>query len=354
MLRPIPCIGLLCVLAIPLGAQPVEVAPAVLAEKITRTNLTGSVNSLRVARLSSRADGLVESVKVEPGDSVAKGDVLIRLDARRAELALEALRIEKQRAGLALAEAERRVEEVRALADAGGFSRSETETRINTADLARNQIALLEARELEHLDLLDRHRLPAPFAGVISQKLTEAGEWVATGTPVLELIETSALVFEVRAPQEMFARSANASEVTLRLDAYPDIEFPSEIDRRVPAKDGASRTFLIRLNFTDPEKLAAHGMSGTATFAFRAAEKSIQIPRDAIVRQPDGSAKVWLIAEDASGQSVARSVLVTPGPSLDGDITIAGGISEGDLVVVRGNEALRDGQSVTVTRADAP
>lgn len=350
MLSKISCLCLLSRLVASLAAQPVDVAPAVLSEKITRNTLTGSINSLRLASLSSRTDGLVESVKVEPGDTVAKGDVLIQLDARRAELALEAVRVEKQRAQLALAEAERRVEEVRALTDAGGFSRSETETRINTADLARNQIALLETRELEQLDLLDRHRLPAPFAGVISQKLTEAGEWVSTGIPVLELIETSALVFEVRAPQEMFARSAEASDVALVLDAYPSNKFPAEIDRRVPAKDGASRTFLIRLRFTDPGKLAAHGMSGTATFVFREAEKSIQVPRDAIVRQPDGSAKVWRITEDASGQSIARSILVTPGSSLESNITITGGISEGDLVVIRGNEALRDGQSVTVKR----
>ncbi len=209
---------------------------------------------------------------------------------------------------------------------------------------------LLETREREQTDLLDRHRLPAPFSGIVSQKFTEAGEWVATGTQVIELIDHHALVFEVRAPQEMFARAATDTSVSLTLDAYPDTEFAATIERRVAANDAISRTFLIRLNFDDPERLAAYGMSGRATFSFLNDEKSIQVPRDAIVRQPDGSAKVWLAADDGSGQSIARSVVIMPGAAFDGGVAIEGDVAEGDLVVVRGNEVLREGQAITFNR----
>jgi RND family efflux transporter MFP subunit len=353
MLREFPLISLICALPVLLVAQPdaipVQVAPALLEEKSTRTQLSGSVTSLRVARLSPRVEGLVEAIHVDVGSVVKSGDPLILLDARQARLALDAASLEKDRAAIALADAERLVEEVRELTATGGFSRSEASSRAAAAELARNQLALADTRVLEARDLLDRHTLPAPFDGIISHRLTEAGEWVATGTSVLELIDTESLVFDVRAPQEMFARSADAAEVTLILDAAPGIEFPATIDVRVPAKDEASRTFLIRLKFADPQNLAAHGMSGTATFTFQASGKSIQIPRDAIVRNPDGGATAWRVVEE-EGRTLARPAAITPGPSLDGMVSIPAGLNEGDLIIIRGNEALRDGQPVTVTR----
>lgn len=332
------------------GPMQVEVSPTLFAEKKIRSSLTGSVQSLRVARLSPRIDGLVERINAEPGDMLEKGDILLQLDNRRAELSLEVIRLEKQRALITFADAERLVEEVRKLTESGGFSRSETESRITAANLARSQIELLETRERDQLDLLDRHQLPAPFAGIISNKFTEAGEWVAVGTEVAELIDHNALVFEVRAPQEMFASTTDGTEVTITLDAYPDVQLPAKIQRRVAAKDPISRTFLIRMEFEDPEGLAAYGMSGQASFVFLDQEKSIQVPRDAIVHQPDGSTKIWVAQRDDSGGFEARSVAVSPGASFDGGIAIEGDVTEGDLIVVRGNEVLREGQPITFSR----
>lgn len=328
----------------------VEVRPSVSIERTIRTSLTGSVRSLRVTRLSPRIDGLVERIHAEPGDVLKHGQVLLQLDDTRADLALEAIRLEMQRARISLADAERRVEEVRELTAQGGFSRSETESRITAANLARNQLGLFEARERDQLDLLARHQLPAPFAGIVTQKFTEVGEWLAAGEQVVELIDHRALVFEVRAPQERFAGINDASRVAVTLDAYPGLAFPAQIQRRVAATDAASRTFLIRLEFQDPDGLALHGMSGQAAFVFADEEKSIRVPRDAIVRQPDGSAHVWIASPDNTGGFIATSVIVTPGPSFDGGVSIDGGVQAGDLVVVRGNEVLREGQPITFSR----
>ncbi len=101
------------------GSAPmqVEVSPAVFKEKTIRSSLSGSIQSLRVSRLSPRTDGLVETVEIEPGDAVEKGAVLLKLDDDRARLALESLRIEKQSAMIAKADAERLVEGVRELTE---------------------------------------------------------------------------------------------------------------------------------------------------------------------------------------------------------------------------------------------
>ena len=320
------------------------------AEKKISVSLTGSVRSLRVAGLSPRIDGLVDRIDAEPGDVLEQGDVLLQLDSTRAGLALETIRLEAQRARIALADAERLVEEVRELTESGGFSRSETKSRVTAANLARSQVELLEARERDQLDLLERHQLPAPFAGVVADKLTEAGEWVAVGDEVARLIDHRALVFELRAPQELFGRMDDAGEIAVALDAYPEHPLAARIQRRVAAKDLVSRTFLVRLEFDDPDGLAVYGMSGKASFDFLDGEKTIQIPRDAIVRQPDGSARIWIARPRDPEGFVASSVAVSPGAAADGGVSIRGAVEAGDLIVVRGNEVLREGQPITFSR----
>ena len=57
---------------------------------------------------------------------------------------------------------------------------------------------------------------------MISRKLTEAGEWVETGTPVLELVAVERLRLDIQVPQAYFPRIDPETEVTMLLDAYPD------------------------------------------------------------------------------------------------------------------------------------
>ena len=123
---------------------------------------------------------------------------------------------------------------------------------------------------------------------------------------------------------------------------------------RVHATPGAShpvsRTFLTRVEWTDQEVEAGPGMSGKAVFEFESDERVVQIPRDAVVRFPDGTTKVWTL-RDEGGRTFAAPRNVTLAGSLAGSARVSSGLEEGARVVVRGNENLQDGQEVTVLPA---
>jgi RND family efflux transporter MFP subunit len=165
----------------------------VIAEKsegILRTlSLTGTVTARREARLSSRATGLVMEMRVDEGDMVKMGDVLMTLDTDLAGITLEGIRAEIARSRVQLDEAKRQEEEVRELVKGGSFPKSEAETRKSTVLVNEANLQQLLVREREQIEMIARHQLVAPFSGVISRKLSEEGEWVPTGTPVLELVE---------------------------------------------------------------------------------------------------------------------------------------------------------------------
>lgn len=328
--------------------RPVTVAESTLAPAKGRLELTGSVTANRRSQLSSRTAGLVASVVVDAGRRVRKGDPLLELDRDLAEIGLAQIRVELEQARIELADAERLVKEVSELAARGGFAKSEAESRVTAASVKRAAVRLLEEREKLQVEMIDRHRLVAPFDGVIASKLTEEGEWVQTGTPVMELVELDRLRFDVRAPQEYFAAISPDLQAKVALDAYPGREVDARVSAVVPVKDGPARTFLVRLDMEPGVVAAAPGMSGRAVFSLRSADGVVQIPRDAVVRLPDGGAKVWIAEKGDSGTLVVRSQDVVPGTTLGPSVEVVRGLEAGVTVVVRGNEGLREGQAVEV------
>lgn len=322
---------------------------------VTQTlELTGTITTRRHARLSARTSGLIQHIPVDAGSVVKEGDVLLELDATLAALALERAQAGHTQAELEIKEADRLVEESARLAKVGGFSRSEAQSRETTAQVRRAQAASLAAQAREQEELVARHRLPAPFDGVISRKLAEEGEWVQTGTPVLELVETGALRLDVQAPQEALALLREAApSITITLDAFPARPLAATLQTHVPVKDAEARTFLMRLAFADPDALAAPGMSARVSLAFERKNAVLQVPRDAVVRFPDGTSKVW-VAEANGENHIVNSRTVTLGPSLRGSLEVLSGLEGTPLLVLRGNEGLREGQPVHVLEAPAP
>lgn len=323
---------------------------AVLAEAangvVREFRLTGTVSARREARLSSRTDGLVAAVLVDEGSLVKPGEVLATLDTKLATIQLEMIRAEIAQAEVELAEAKRREEEVREISQTGGFAKSEADTRKTAVRIREAALRRLQVRAEEQSELIERHRLIAPFGGVISEKIAEEGEWVETGTPVVQLVETENVRFDLQVPQEFLARVAAIERIQVYLDAFPNKPLGATVQVMVPVKDTVSRTFLTRLSLEDPEKLSAPGMSGTAVASYRTDQAaSVRIPRDAVVRFPDGTAKVWIVVgEDGNEKVVSRKVRT--GGTLGEFTEVTEGLKGGERVVLKGNEGLREDQSV--------
>ncbi len=349
--RTLLLIGSLLPAGVRAESAPVRVTTTVAAKSdgiVREFTLTGSVSARRESRLSARTEGLVQEVAVEEGSLVKPGDLLLTLDTRLASIELELIEARIAQAEIELAETIRREKEVEDVSRSGAFPRSEAESRTTTRRIAETALKQLQVQAGRQQELIERHRLVAPYAGVISEKLGEAGEWVETGTPVLELVETEGTRFDIRVPQEFLTQLSAAEDVIVVLDAFPDRGLPATIQAKVPVKDPSSRTFLTRLDLTDPEHLAAPGMSGTATIRYRSREgTTVGVPRDSVVRFPDGTAKVWIVEGTGDAATVASRPIRTGGTL--GEITeIVEGLQGGERIVLRGNEALREGQGVEI------
>ena len=324
----------------------VTVAETTLAPLVEELPYTASVTSERDAALSPRVSGLVQAVHVDAGDRVAAGKILVQLDASLARLALQRAEAAQQEARAQAAEAQRLYQEAKEMVD----RRLVPETRLHAAEaqkrVADAAVARLAAERRQQAEIVERHAVVAPFAGVVSQKLTEAGEWVETGTPVLELVDVRRLRLDVQVPQERFHEVALKSPVTVQLDALPGRIFEGRVTARVPVKDPRARTFLARVSVDDPKGMMTPGMSATVVFEARGAHRTLMVPRDAVVRHSDGSASVWVVEKGSVPTVSERKVQL--GRTVERMVEVRQGLEPGRRVVLRGNETLKEGQAVRV------
>lgn len=313
--------------------------------------LTGTLSAERQARLSPRVDGLVLDVAVDAGDEVEAGDVLVRLDPALGRQALARARAEADEARAALEESRRLLAEARRLGERQVIARTQVDVRESEAVQAQAALASATAAYREQEELLARHDLPAPFAGVVVERLAEAGEWVQRGTPVLTLVATDRVRLDLQVPQERFADLAGESRILVLPDALPGVELEGRIQARVPVTDASARTFLLRVLVDDPDGRLLPGTSARARILLPADDQAVGVPRDALMRQPDGSFSVFVLAED-EGAPVARQRSVRVARDRGEMVAVFDGVTSGERVVVRGNEMLTDGQRVHVVAED--
>lgn len=328
-----------------LAAAPVRVVLPKPADFGEQFQLTGTLTADRAAGLSPRVDGLVQTLRVDAGDRVKTGQPLVQLDDAVARHALARARAEAKEAEANAGEAERLLAEGRRLAADKFIPASQVGTLEARLEQARAVLASARAAVAEQDELVRRHVLPAPFDGVVAARHAEAGEWVQRGDTVLDLVATDRVRLDLQVPQERYAALAGEARVQVFPDALPGQSLPAKVEARVPVTDPQARTFLLRLRVEDPQGRLLPGTSARAAVSLPASEPALAVPRDALLRQPDGGYSLFVALPEGEGY-VARQRTVRVLRDRGSQVAIAEGLAEGERVVVRGNEALRDGQAV--------
>jgi RND family efflux transporter MFP subunit len=330
---------------------PVQVETVSDRPIVRQINVTGTVTSPRTAVLSTAVAGIVAELTIDEGHRVETGEALLRLDAELAQLALERALAEVRQRESAVADARRRFDEAEEVGTQRGIARTQIESL--RAEVSSDEAALVasKAAAREQQAIVERHTLKAPFAGVISERHTELGEWVNPGDRLLELVATDNLRFDFRVGQDSFVALSPDTPVEITLDALPDQSVSGHIETIVPVKDPSARTFLVRILADNTEADGplgiTPGMSARGKLNIDVGRSGVAVSRDALLRFPDGRVTAWVV-DTGSGLPVVRERVVSTGFEFDGVVEIVKGLSDGDVVVVRGNETLQEGQTVSI------
>ncbi len=333
----------------PVSAQspeiPVETEVVGVQPIIQRIELNGTVTSPHISQISTAVAGLVETVHFDSGAFVHKGQVLLELDADVERAQLEREQSQVSRGKIELADAERRLKIAKRLAKRAFGPKNAVEDR--EAEILTDRAALksLEAQERRQAIIVERHTLKAPFDGAISRRMAEVGEWVQLGTPVFELVAINGLRVDVPVPQRYFAIADKSTDIRIYFDAIGEEPIAARIEATIPVSDPNARTFTLRVVPHSENLKITPGMSARVVLNLNTTERGIVISRDALIRHPDGRITVWVL-EKKSDKLIVTERKIEIGLSFDGLVHVRSGLKKGEHVVVRGNEALREGQSV--------
>lgn len=326
----------------PVAARTVQQQPVFVS-----VQLTGTVTSPSNATLSVATSGLVQAILVEEGAVVQTGEVLLELDAALAELQLENMRARHNQERLALQDAQRRRDEAKVLFTQKSFSKSrfsDIESEVDQQGAVLQQAA---ASMNYQQQIVARHQLRAPFAGVIGKKYIAAGEWLAEGDAVFELVATQDLRADFYVAEDFVSTITKDARVEIWSNTNRNNTHRGRISTIVPVLDPVTRTFLLRVEIDEDSSQIIPGMSVQAALQVPTGRDGIVIPKDALLRYPDGRVIVWIVSQDGEAWRVAERVVAT-GESFGASIEVREGLGEGERVVVRGNESLQNGQVVNL------
>lgn len=213
-----------------------------------------------------------------------------------------------------------------------------------------------EVRRLN--DVKSKYTIRAPFDGFVVRTHTEVGEWLSQGEPVVEIVALDPIEVTVAVPEQYIAplsesleakqRGGDKLAADIRVNSLPDKLFSGEVLRVVPDADLRSRTFPVRIQIANPAHALKPGMLAKVALAVGREQTAMLVPKDALVL--GGKTPSVFVVESKDKATTVRSVNVETGVSIGSLIEVRGGLKSGDRIVLVGNERLRGGQAVQVTK----
>jgi membrane fusion protein (multidrug efflux system) len=301
-----------------------QVKPAPLALGFA---LTGTVEAGRMAQLASAAEGPVQGLRVHEGDKVARGQVLLKLGRTEAVSALVGSLREDQR------KEDDNAARTRRLVDIGALPREQLDTALANATRVGSQLAKAQEAVRDYV-------VTAPWAGVLSKLKVREGDVVSPRAPLLEIIDPTSMLVRVAVPEEEAARLVLGMAASVALDAWPQQTFAARVTRLYPTLDARTHSRLAELTLVNPPLLLP-GMFARVQVVRETLPNAITVPAYSLVAAPGGGTAVFVVQ---NGKAQRRKV--TTGVEVEGRTLVTAGLKTGDILIVAGQEALKDGAAV--------
>ena len=315
----------------PAGRPPTSVvAIEVATERVAETlSLVGTIEANEMVEIKAETIGIVEDIVFEEGQDVAAGDVLIRLDRKKLESALE-----ESSANLRLSESE--LLRNKQLYGEELISRQEYDqsaARVETL----SAVVELRKRELRDAQVL------APFAGVVGARNVSPGQVITREQTLTWLVDLDPVKVTFNVPERFLQVAKKEQRVAIKVAAYPDRIFDGEVYFVAPFVDTQTRNIEVKALVPNPDRLLIPGMFANLELTLTIREQALVIPEMAVFRtMEDDLAMVYVIGSEG----VAEMRTVKIGERLPGKVEVLTGLKPGELVITEGTQKIGPGAPV--------
>src|SRR3989454_2076837 len=349
------------------GPIPVKTTSVSIKQLQRDVEAVGTLFPYEEVTISSEIDGRVVEVGADLGDSVKKGQVLVRvsdeeqrylLAQNEAQLrqSLERLGLKDEkdrvadikatpdvrRAQADLTDSEQRHARARSLPEQGIGSRQDLDaaeahfhamqaTYDTTLNQTRNLIREIERTravvDLQRKKLRDT-TIVAPEAGHVKERLVNVGQYVRPNTPLFALVKIDPIRMRIEAPERMAPWVKTSQFADVSLEAFPNRTFRGRIWRISPTVEQSKRTFIVEALIDNPDALLKPGSYAKARIHTDKLDMIKLLPTLAI-NYVFGSNKVYIV----KGEMIeARDIKI--GDRFGGDTEIMEGLQDNERIAI--------------------
>jgi RND family efflux transporter MFP subunit len=302
--------------------QPHPVALTMPAEAV--------VEAVSQATLAAQVSGRVVEVRVDAGQVVKKGDLLMKIDAREASEAAAG-------AAAQYVNAKANYERLRNLRQQNFISAA-------ALDKARADFEAAQAARGQAGVGVGNARITAPISGVVAQRLIELGEMAAPGRQLLTIYEPSGLRVTASIPQYKLPQMRSVKQARVE---FPELgkSVDATLVTLLPTADAATHVSQVRVNLPAGVEGVIPGMFARVHFVIGRASK-MTVPQSAVVHRGEVAA-VYVQSEQGA---LSLRQLRLGDPLGDDEIEVLAGLNAGERVVldaIKAGIALKSGSKQT-------
>ena len=370
---------------------------------------TGRIKSLQEVNVTSKTAGEVEAVYFNVGDKVNKGDILFKLDRRNMQNNIEALKTQIESAQAAINTAQssyemskggqkenqlnqsetaleqvklqyedikKTYEDIKNLFEAGAASKQQYdqlktaydqakltyESTQKTHDLmvekilgenekiSKNQLSqalagknnlLVQLKNSE--DALNDLEIKSPIDGIVAQRNIDAGEIAGVGTPPFTIVNTDKVYVDIDIPSKTINQIELGQSIEILIEASGDNSYKGVITQISPIADERSFTYPVRIEIENKKGFIKSGMFAKASIELDKIDNALVVPRGAL--RINGNDKYAYIVEN----EIVKKVDVEIGIDNGYEVEIKSGLQEGQDLIIKGREYVKEGDKVSIT-----
>jgi RND family efflux transporter MFP subunit len=356
---------------------PVKVVMARMADLEKRIKSPGEVYTERKVTLKAEVRGTLKKLYVQEGKHVRTAELLAELDDTPYRLKLEQdeatrlkclseLLLDKlfqepetnksaedvlslKKAEQALAEAEKGFKEGLITQKELEKARQDYELAQIGSGLKRDEI-IASSKGLTQAEVnvkisrmeLEKTRITAPFAGIITQIKVAPGETIEAGRELFTLVDVSQLKIEARVLETEVGRIKEGREADIRFSAYPGRLFKGRVAAISPLVSAADRTCSVFISLDNPAEEIKPGMHAEVEIVSEIFEKRLLVPQEAVLQR--GGRPLVFVVENG----LAKWRYIQIGPENEQFVEVLDGVKEGEQVIVEGHLTLAHDSPVRI------
>lgn len=349
--------------AVTSAQTPVQVVRVVSKVVERQVTLPGEFRPYLAVAVYARVAGFVRQIDVDRGSVVKQGQLLVTLDAPEmqtqvveAQSKAQAVELQRTEAAARLAAAQSTYDRLKAAAATPGVVAGNdlvvAEKNVEAAQaLVRSyedSVKAAQAQVQALRDLEEYLRIKAPFDGIITERNVHPGALVGPGagsTPLLRLHQVSRLRLVVAVPEALVGAIVKGARVPFTVPAYPGETFTALVSLIAHDLDEKTRTMPVELDVRNADLRLGAGMYPEVRWPVRRPNASLLVPPTSIVTTTERTFVIRVTG------GVVQWVNVSRGARVGDLIEVFGPLKDGDTIVRRGTDELREGTKVTTQAA---